>query len=562
MVGPSQSPRIPLLSPPLEEQTIKATRRSGSLTGNEGSTVKASAKEEGKYTDDENHTTTKLRSTSTTSKTAGSIEENDDLEAAEEDMIAIAGHETVLQDGGYRQVGGNALRNSSSSVKSTMTRRILINLALIASWFFFSTLMNLYNSWLFSRKRTNFSYPLFTTSIHMVVQFALSSMVMFFCRRNRKIVPRRRNGKRARPSMQDYMGKVMPCALATALDIGLSNLSLQTITLTFYTMCKSSNLAFVLLFAVIFGLEKLRLSLIGIITLITVGVIMMVAAETEFVLEGAIEVLTASAMGGLRWALMQMLLKRKKMGMSNPIATTFWLSPLMGAFMISGSLLIENWKKLFTSPFFSDAPSSFHTIGLLVMPGFIVFCMNLCEFSLIQRTSVITLSVAGIFKEILTIMISSTVFGDELTPINVTGLCVAILGIILYNYYKYRLLLQKIAEGGSFSGHGEEEDDDDDEDRIETVEGRHGSSYTELEGGEVPNGKARHVEGGISSIALSTGQGSKKDEEDESLLTEAERKRRREREEEAELGGWHSSGFERTGNGWDDGRGYDSDETA
>lgn len=556
MAGSSQSPRIPLLSPPLEEQTTKATRRSGSLTGNEGNKAIADKKEEGKYTDDSN----------TPGSTSNIAEENDDLEG--EDMIAIAGHETVLQDGGYRQVGGNALRKSGSATalsKGTVTRKILINLALIASWFFFSTLMNLYNSWLFSKKRTNFSYPLFTTSIHMVVQFALSSLFMFFCRRNRKVVPRRRNGKRARPNMQDYMGKVMPCALATALDIGLSNLSLQTITLTFYTMCKSSNLAFVLLFAVIFGLEKLRLSLIGIITLITVGVIMMVAAETEFVLEGAIEVLTASAMGGLRWALMQMLLKRKKMGMSNPIATTFWLSPLMGVFMISGSLLIENWKKLFTSPFFSDAPSSFHTIGLLVLPGFIVFCMNLCEFSLIQRTSVITLSVAGIFKEILTIMISSTVFGDELTPINVTGLCIAILGIILYNYYKYHLLVQKIAEGGSSTGHGEEEEEEEDEyddDHIEAVGGSRGSTYTELEGGEVPNGKGRHVEGGLSSIALSTGQGSNKYEDDETLLTDAERQRRREREEEAELGGWHSSGFERTGNGWDDGRGYDSDETA
>lgn len=562
MVGPSESPRIPLLSSPLEEQTSKATRRSGSLTGSEERTIRATTKRETKYTDHEPNFDPPL-----TSKSRGSVEHNNDIDDEAEDMIAIAEHETVLQDGGYRQLGSNAIRKGDDTRldRGVMIRRILINLALIASWFFFSTLMNLYNSWLFSRKRTNFSYPLFTTSIHMVVQFALSSLLMFFCRKNRKIVPRRRNGKRARPSMQDYIGKVMPCALATALDIGLSNLSLQSITLTFYTMCKSSNLAFVLLFAVIFGLEKLRLSLIGIITLITVGVIMMVAAETEFVLEGAIEVLTASAMGGLRWALMQMLLKRKKMGMSNPIATTFWLSPLMGAFMIFGSLLIENWKKLFTSPFFSNASSSFHTIGLLVLPGFIVFCMNLCEFSLIQRTSVITLSVAGIFKEILTIMISSTVFGDELTPINVTGLCVAILGIILYNYYKYRLLLHKISEGGSSSEHGldndEEEDDDDDE--IEAIDGRNGNTYTELEGGEVPNGKARHVDGRMSSTGLSRNQvASKTSEEDETLLSEDERRRKKERDEEAELAGWHSSGFERTGNGWDDGRGYDSDETA
>lgn len=37
-------------------------------------------------------------------------------------------------------------------------------------------------------------------------------------------------------------------------------------------MCKSSNLAFVLFFAFLFRLEVIRWSLIGIITIITVGV--------------------------------------------------------------------------------------------------------------------------------------------------------------------------------------------------------------------------------------------------------------------------------------------------
>lgn len=66
--------------------------------------------------------------------------------------------------------------------------------------------------------------------------------------------------------------KVFPCALATALDIGLSNTSLKSITLTLYTMCKSSNLVFVLLFAFLFKLEKLRWNLVAVIIIITVGV--------------------------------------------------------------------------------------------------------------------------------------------------------------------------------------------------------------------------------------------------------------------------------------------------
>lgn len=146
-------------------------------------------------------------------------------------------------------------------------------------------------------------------------------------------------------------------------------------------MCKSSNLAFVLLFAFLFHLEKVRLSLIGIIALITIGVVMMVAAETEFVLEGAVEVLTASAMGGLRWALMQILLSRKSMGMNNPIATMFWLSPLMALFMITGSLSFENWHEMLSSAFFRDFGSTVQSLGLMIAPGFIVFFMNLSEFA-------------------------------------------------------------------------------------------------------------------------------------------------------------------------------------
>lgn len=94
--------------------------------------------------------------------------------------------------------------------------------------------MNLYNSWLFSKKRYGFSYPLFVTSMHMIVQFALSSAALALFK---DIAPRGRNGKRARPNAKDWLSKVVPCALATAIDIGLSNLSLKTITLTFYSEC-------------------------------------------------------------------------------------------------------------------------------------------------------------------------------------------------------------------------------------------------------------------------------------------------------------------------------------
>jgi hypothetical protein len=38
------------------------------------------------------------------------------------------------------------------------------------------------------------------------------------------------------------------------------------------------------------------------------------------------------------------------------------------------------------------------------------------------------MSIAGIAKEVTTIMVSSMVFGDELTPLNITGVGITIVG--------------------------------------------------------------------------------------------------------------------------------------
>lgn len=108
---------------------------------------------------------------------------------------------------------------------------------------------------------------------------------------------------------------------------------------------------------------------------------MMVAAETQFVLEGAVEVLCASAMGGLRWALTQILLDREGMGMNNPIATIFWLAPVMFVGMLSVSLLVEDWHAMLTSKFFDGAGRAAKTMALAIAPGCIAFLMNLSEFA-------------------------------------------------------------------------------------------------------------------------------------------------------------------------------------
>jgi len=94
-----------------------------------------------------------------------------------------------------------------------------------------------------------FPFPLFTTCVHMLVQFSLASLVLYF-------VPKFHPGHESfdptishsahsasisrdpsKPLMTKwfYLTRIGPCGAATGLDIGLGNFSFEYITLTFYS---------------------------------------------------------------------------------------------------------------------------------------------------------------------------------------------------------------------------------------------------------------------------------------------------------------------------------------
>ncbi len=106
---------------------------------------------------------------------------------------------------------------------------------------------------------------------------------------------------------------------------------------------------------------------------------MMVATETQFVLGGFLFVLSASALGGLRWSLTQLILRDRKLGLDNPVATLFWMSPLMAVTLATVSFVVDDWWAIFTSRFFEGAAQTAITLFFLTVPGVIAFLMVLSE---------------------------------------------------------------------------------------------------------------------------------------------------------------------------------------
>ncbi|KAF2853852.1 TPT-domain-containing protein [Plenodomus tracheiphilus IPT5] len=347
-----------------------------------------------------------------------------------------------------------------------LLRSMMINGVLIGLWYLFSISISVYNKWMFKEEKGDgqpaniFPFPLFTTCLHMIVQFSLASLVLFlipsFRPRHDSLNPHAA-GARVEPIDPNkplmtkwfYFSRLGPCGAATGMDIGLGNTSLKFISLTFFTMCKSSALGFVLIFAFLFRLEQPSWRLVFIILIMTAGVVMMVAGEAAFHALGFILVMVSACSSGFRWSLTQILLLRNP-ATANPFSSIFFLAPVMFFSIFILAIPVEGFSALaegLTHLF--EAKGTGLGIGILLFPGVLAFLMTSSEFALLKRTSVVTLSICGIFKEVVTIGTANLVFKDPLTPINLTGLVVTIGSITAYNYMK----IKKMREEARMNAH-------------------------------------------------------------------------------------------------------------
>ena len=97
---------------------------------------------------------------------------------------------------------------------------------------------------------------------------------------------------------------------------------------------------YVLLFAFLWRLEIFSWRLVFVITLISAGVALMGHHRNCLPI---CRMSSASAFGGLRWNLTQILFRKRNMRMDTPVATVYWLAPVMGFTLAFVSMAIEGW---------------------------------------------------------------------------------------------------------------------------------------------------------------------------------------------------------------------------
>ncbi|CCF57561.1 hypothetical protein KAFR_0C05700 [Kazachstania africana CBS 2517] len=358
-----------------------------------------------------------------------------------------------------------------------------------AGWYICAITLSVYNKWMFGGTNgLGVAYPILVTTCHQVTLWVLSFCYIRYYLKDTGNVFKRLYNK----EWQFYLKFLVPTAVATAGDVGLSNASFKYVPLIIYTIIKSSSIAFVLLFGCLFKVEKFHWKLGTIVISMFVGVCMMVyqpsngsAADENsnfLILVGSLMVLASSCLSGFRWVYTQVILKGvpnenveirlpddddphiqgnldsrlnsstgdkvngSESDKPHPVYTICQLAPLMAVALVITSLLVEqptfslSDSKLFS--YGSDTGvttrSFFVGIMLLLIPGVLVFGLTLSEFGILQITKVLTVSVIGVIKEVLTVLIGVWFLHERISGwLNWLGVVLILSDVLYYNYFRY-----------------------------------------------------------------------------------------------------------------------------
>jgi len=326
--------------------------------------------------------------------------------------------------GRLRAEGRHTKRELQAQVKNSNFWVTLVNTAALIAFYYSSSIgLTFYQSWLMKELR----FPLTIVLCHFVMKFCMG----WACR---AAYTMHTGLQRVALPWSQMLGRVAVVAVVASLDIGLSQWSFEYIDVALYTITKSTSIVFILMWAILLRLEKKHWSLVVIVVMIATGLAMFTYKSTDFVMVGFVMVLSASFLSGVRWTVSQLIMQRAQYNLSNPVDMIYHVQPMMILAILPFTVAIEG-SRVATSVSmlrYTSLSTFLQTTALVAVGGVIAFVMEVGEYLLVSYTSSLTLSVAGICKEIISMALAIVFQATDVSAINVVGLVVCMTGVSLH----------------------------------------------------------------------------------------------------------------------------------
>lgn len=220
---------------------------------------------------------------------------------------------------------------------------------------------------------------------------------------------------------------VLPIGILYALSLATSNLGAARLTVSFVQMIKALTPLVALGVSVLLKVEKADKRQSLIVAVMCAGVIVASYGEILWDTVGVFFQVTSVAAEGSRLIITQILLQQH-LPKSHPLVSMSIFAPPCFVLLLPVALSFE--------------PGAFATlaepaVGVTVLLNTLTaFVLNLAVVMLVQKGSGLILTLAGIVKDIALIVASIFIFSNPVTPIQVIGYTLALLGLNMYNLYK------------------------------------------------------------------------------------------------------------------------------
>lgn len=321
-------------------------------------------------------------------------------------------------------------------------------------YFFFNLSLTIYNKSVLIR----FPYPYTLTALH-----AFCSTVGSYIAKNRGYFT---------PADVSPRQNVLLIAFSVlyTVNIAVSNLSLQMVTIPFHQVVRSTTPLFTIFLSAL--ILRTRFTFRKMISLIPVvaGVALATYGDYYFTLAGLLLTLLGTVLAALKTICTNLLqvpspLHHQKSGLASPVTAPSRTSASAQGLLAWGWADFRLQNKLHPldlllrmSPLafiqcvlyaylsgelahvrvYSETHMTRANIFGLAVNGMIAFGLNVVSFTANKKTGALTMTVAANVKQVLTILLSVLIFNLTLTPQNAMGIILTLFGGAWYGYIEYR----------------------------------------------------------------------------------------------------------------------------
>ncbi|KAK9480499.1 triose-phosphate transporter family-domain-containing protein [Lipomyces japonicus] len=305
----------------------------------------------------------------------------------------------------------------------------------VVLWIGISSFVILYNKSILYNSR--FPFPIFLTTWHLVFSAIatqiLSRTTSLYHSRSLDI------------SNDVYYKRIVPIAIFYSFSLVCNNQAYIYLNISFIQMLKATTPVAVFIISYFLGVETFRWDTLVNIWIIVFGVFIASFGEVNFSFKGVVCELVGIFFEALRLVLMNKLLhspvsdkesesvpynSKKKLQVMDPLVSLYHFAPVCAVtnlilFYLSSESSELTFKNL----------QNLGAITLLLNAS-AAFFLNVSVVFLIGKTSSLILTLCGILKDIVLVLISSLIWWTPISKLQVLGYLIALMGLFGYRFGK------------------------------------------------------------------------------------------------------------------------------